>query len=119
MLHIGSNFEFYFKAIVYFDTVKDTTVHYGKIVSAKSADFILDGIDMASDGYGMVHPYIQKAVDGTKDTLGPYIGPYVGPYWDAFYNHVAEMYKESNALARRKWYFTLILYHDKRIGKSS
>jgi len=88
------------QAIVYFDTVKDTTVHYGKIVSAKSADFILDGIDMASDGYGMVHPYIQKAVDGTKDTLGPYIGPYVGPYWDAFYNHVAEMYKESNALAR-------------------
>merc|ERR1712156_1360745 len=89
------------QAIVYFDTVKDTTVHYGKIVSAKSADFILDGIDMASDGYGMVHPYIQKAVDGTKDTLGPYIGPYVGPYWDAFYNHVAEMYKESNALARQ------------------
>merc|ERR1711962_787762 len=89
------------QAIVYFDTVKDTTVHYGKIVSAKSADFILDGIDMASDGYGMVHPYIQKAVDGTKDTLGPYIVPYVGPYWDAFYNHVAEMYKESNALARQ------------------
>merc|ERR1712223_1048494 len=89
------------QAIVYFDTVKDTTVHYGKIVSAKSADFILDGIDMASDGYGMVHPYIQKAVDGTKDTLGPYIGPTVGPYWDAFYNHVAEMYKESNALARQ------------------
>ena len=103
MLHTGSNFKFSFKAIVYFDTVKDTTVHYGKIVSAKSADFILDGIDMASDGYGMVHPYIQKAVDGTKDTLGPYIGPYVGPYWDAFYNHVAEMYKESNALARRKY----------------
>merc|ERR1712142_399674 len=88
------------QAIVYFDTVKDTTVHYGKIVSAKSADFILDGIDMASDGYGMVHPYIQKAVDGTKDTLGPYIGPYVGPYWDAFYNQVAASYKESQALAR-------------------
>merc|ERR1719462_504099 len=88
------------QAIVYFDTVKDTTVHYGKIVSAKSADFILDGIDMASDGYGQVHPYIQKAVDGTKDTLGPYIGPYVGPYWDAFYNQVAASYKESQALAR-------------------
>ena len=55
---------------------------------------------MASDGYGVVHPYIQKAVDGTKDTLGPYIGPYIGPYWDAFYNHVAESYKESQALAR-------------------
>merc|ERR1739838_1004310 len=88
------------QAIVYFDTVKDTTVHYGKIVTAKSADFILDGIDMASDGYGVVQPYIQKAVDGTKDTLGPYIGPYIGPYWDAFYNHVAESYKESQALAR-------------------
>merc|ERR1711981_550845 len=88
------------QAIVYFDTVKDTTVHYGKIVTAKSADFILDGIDMASDGYGMVHPYIQKAVDGTKQTVGPYIGPYVGPYWDAFYNHVAESYQESHKLAR-------------------
>merc|ERR1711884_640767 len=88
------------QAIVMFDTVKDTTVHYGKLATSKSADFILDGIDLASAGYGQVHPYVQKAVDGTKDTLGPYIGPYVGPYWDAFYNHLVTSYGESQKLAR-------------------
>ena len=55
---------------------------------------------MAHDGYTVVQPYIEKAVDGTKATLGPYIGPYIGPYWDAFYNHVAQSYQESHNLAR-------------------
>merc|ERR1711935_379236 len=39
------------QVIVAFATVKDTTVQYGGIVVGKSADLILDGVDLAGDGY--------------------------------------------------------------------
>ena len=55
---------------------------------------------MAGEGYAVVQPYVQKAVDGTKDTLGPIFGPTLGPYWDAFSTHVANSYAESHKLAR-------------------
>ena len=88
------------QAKLYFDIVKDTTVHYGKLGMRKSADLILDGVDLAYDGYAKAEPYIQTATDRTKEVLGPYIGPYIGPYWDIFYNTALEHYRESMILAR-------------------
>ena len=65
---------------------------------------------MAGEGYAVVQPYVQKAVDGTKDTLGPIFGPTLGPYWAAFSTHVANSYAESHKLARGK-YFLLHLFN--------
>ena len=64
---------------------------------------------MAGEGYAVVQPYVQKAVDGTKDTLGPIFGPTLGPYWDAFSTHVANSYAESHKLARGKYFFTTFI----------
>ena len=105
------NFNLFSQVIVAFGTVKDTTVQYGGIVVGKSADLILDGVDLAGEGYAVVQPYVQKAVDGTKDTLGPIFGPTLGPYWDAFSTHVANSYAESHKLARGN-YFLLHLFYE-------
>ena len=107
---INIDFNLFSQVIVAFGTVKDTTVHYGGIVVGKSSDLILDGVDLAGEGYAVVQPYVQKAVDGTKDTLGPIFGPTLGPYWAAFSTHVANSYAESHKLARGK-YFLLHLFN--------
>ena len=64
---------------------------------------------MAGEGYAVVQPYVQKAVDGTKDTLGPIFGPTLGPYWNAFSTHVANSYAESHKLARGKYFSTTFI----------
>ena len=66
------------QAKIYFNTAKDFTVKYGKIGLSKSADLMLDGIDLAYDGYLSALPYLKQASDKTKEVLGPYVGPYIG-----------------------------------------
>merc|ERR1712029_43550 len=88
------------QAQIYFETAKDFTVKYGKIGLGKTADLILDGMDLAYDGYLKAWPYIKQGSDKTKEVLGPNVGPYIGPYWDMFYNQTVEQYRESTKLAR-------------------
>ena len=55
------------QAQIYFENAKDFTMKYGKIGLGKTVDLILDGIDLAYDGYLIAWPLILDGIDLAYD----------------------------------------------------